>query len=103
MGARHSSGAHMMRPWSGALAQSLVAPVAAALDQDPAFAFEDVLVILVHAVVLEAHDAGVGLLGIADTEHLAVTVQRIAVIERALQPDLVHPELRQRVLGSVLG
>ena len=37
--------------------------MAAPLDQYRALALEDVLVVLVHAVVLEADDAGVGLLG----------------------------------------
>src|SRR3954470_4421756 len=86
-----------------ALPCSLLSPMAAPFDQHRALALEDVLVVLVHAVVLEAHDAGVGLLGIADPEHLAVTIQRVAVIERALQPDLVHAQFRQRILGRVLG
>ena len=77
--------------------------MAAPLDQDRALAFEDVLVVLVHAVVLEADDAGVGLLGVTGLQHLAVTVERVAVEERALQPDLVHAEFHQRVLGRVLG
>src|SRR5262245_6314826 len=84
-------------------APSLVSPMAAALDQHRALALEDVLVVLVHAVVPEAHDAGVGLLGVSGLQHLAVAIERVAVIERALQPDLVHAELHQRVLGRVLG
>src|SRR5687767_9201860 len=86
-----------------ALLESLFTPMAAPLDQNRALAFEDVLVVLVHAVVLEAHDAGVGLLGVAGLQHLAVTIERVAVIERALQPDLIHAELHQRVLGGVFG
>src|SRR5215218_3679320 len=85
-----------------ALLVSLLSPVAAPLDQNRALAFEDVLVVLVHAVVLEAHDAGVGLLGVAGLQHLAVTIERVAVIERTLQPDLVHAEFHQRILGRVL-
>src|SRR4051812_20574273 len=61
---------------------SLLAPVTAALDQDPALALEDVLVVLVHAVVPEAHDAGVGLRRVANLQHLAVTIERVAVIKR---------------------
>src|SRR5688500_8836749 len=91
------------RHWGGAPPASLLSPMAAPLDQNRALALEDVLVVLVHAVVLEAHDAGVGLLGIAGLQYLAVTIERVAVIERALQPDLVHAELHQRVLGRVLG
>src|SRR5664279_5580704 len=49
--------------WGGICSASLVAPVAAALDQHPALALEDMLVVLVHAVMLEAHDAGVFLVG----------------------------------------
>src|SRR6185437_16864101 len=79
----------------------LVSPVTAPLDQHPALALEDVLVALVHAVVLEAHDAGILAIRIARLHDLAEAVQRVAVIERALQPDLVHAELGERVLGGV--
>src|SRR6185369_16353076 len=68
--------------------RSLVSPVTAPLDQHPALTLEDVLVVLVHAVVLEADDAGIGLLGVVGLQHLAVTVERVAVIDRPLQPDL---------------
>src|SRR5690349_21541031 len=85
---RGAHGENMRRaPRSGALpakTRSLLSPVAAPLDQHRALALEDVLVVLVHAVVLEAHDAGVGLLGGAGLQDLAVTVERVAVIERAL-------------------
>src|SRR6476646_7646457 len=83
--------------------ESLLAPMTAPLDQDPALALEDVLVVLVHAVMLEAHDAGVGLRRVANLQHLAVTIERIAVIKRALQPDLVHAKFGECVLGGVLG
>ena len=43
----------------GVALASLVAPVAAPLDQHRALALEDLLVVLVHAVVAEADDAGV--------------------------------------------
>src|SRR5215218_3276694 len=86
-----------------ALLASFVTPMAAPLDQHRALALEDVLVVLVHAVMLEAHDAGIGLLGVAGLQHLAVTVERVAMIEGALQPDLVHAEFHQRILGRVLG
>src|SRR5436190_8780781 len=83
--------------------KSLAAPVTAPLDQHPALALEDVLVVLVHAVMLEAHHAGIRPVRIAGLQHLAVTIERVAVIERAHEPDLVHAELGQRVLGGVLG
>src|SRR3990170_2699325 len=41
--------------------------------------------------------------GVAGLQHLAVTIERIAVIEGPLQPDLVHAEFHQRILGRVLG
>src|SRR5580704_6683158 len=83
--------------------RSPVSPVTAPLDQDQALALEDMLVVLVHAVVPEAHDAGVGLLGVVFLQHLGVAIERVAVMDRRLQPDLVQPELHQRVLGGVLG
>src|SRR5580692_1483343 len=60
------------RHWSGAPPASLVSPMAAPLDQHRALALEDMLVVLVHAVVPEAHDAGVGLLGVLFLQHLRV-------------------------------
>src|SRR6185503_4834278 len=55
--------------------RSLVSPVTAPLDQHPALALEDVLVVLVHAVVPEADDAGVVLLGVGRLQHLAVAIE----------------------------
>src|SRR5712691_1422532 len=101
---RGPPGPLMMRAWRPAVRQeSLVAPVAAPLDQHRALALEDLLVVLVHAVVAEAHDAGVGLLGVSLLQHLGVAVERVAVMDRRLQADLVEPELHQRVLGGVFG
>src|SRR5579883_3678106 len=82
---------------------SLVSPVTAPLDQHPALALEDVLVALVHAVVLEPHDARVLAVRIPRLHDLAEAVQRVAVIKRAFQPDLVHAQFGQRILGGVLG
>ena len=75
----------------------------APLDQHGALALEDVLVVLVHAVVLEADDAGIFLPGILLLQHLGVAVERVAVMERTLEADLVHAEFHQGVLGRVLG
>src|SRR5580704_4803993 len=91
------------RHWSGAPPASPVSPVTAPLDQHRALALEDMLVVLVHAVVPEAHYAGVGLLGVLFLQHLRVAIERVAMMDRRLQPDLVQPELHQRVLGGVLG
>src|SRR5882757_10148142 len=82
---------------------SFVAPVTAALDQHPALTLEDMLVVLIHAVVLEAHDASVGLVGIGLLQHLGIAIERVAVVDRRLQADLVQPQLHKRVLGRVLG
>ena len=57
----------------------------APFDQDGALAFEDVLVVLVYAVVLEAHDAGAG--G-AEFGHVTLAHQRelkAQVLQEALQ------------------
>src|SRR5262245_6308324 len=86
-----------------ASAASPVAPVAAALDQDGALAFEDLFVVLVHAVVAEAHDAGIGTVGIVLVQHLGIAIERVAVMHGGLQPDLVEAQLHQGVLGGVLG
>src|SRR5262249_18804445 len=84
----------MMRAWRPAVRrESPVPPVAAALQQHRALAFEDLLVVLVHAVVAEAHDAGIGPLAVALFQHLGVAVERVAVMHRRLQPDLVEAEL----------
>src|SRR5215813_12457902 len=86
-----------------AFAASLVAPVAAALDQDGALTIEDLLVVLVHAIVAEAHDAGVRAVGIARFQHLGVAIERVAVMHRCLESDLVQTQLHQCILRGVLG
>src|SRR5882757_3949221 len=98
-----AGGTPAVRKTMNAIPASLVSPVTAALDQHPALALEDMLVVLIHAVVLEAHDASVGLVGIGLLQHLGIAIERVAVVDRRLQADLVQPQLHQRVLGRVLG
>ena len=87
---------------SGPVRALIDCPNAATLDQHRALAFEDDRPVLLGAPMLEAHDAGVGAIGVALLEHFGIGVERVAVKNRRGEPDSGQPQLGERIFAGVL-
>ena len=72
------------------------------LHQHRSFTLKHDVSILLGPIVLEEHHACIVAFGVTNLQHFGKGGERIAVEHRALQPDFVHAQFSDGVLGRIL-
>jgi len=79
-----------------------ISPVASPLQKRSALELQNLLILLVKAIMKKPYDAGILLVAITRFQDFAVGIKSITVRHRLLQANFIETQLRERVLATVL-